>query len=252
MDPQLTNQKRAILVVGSLIGIVAVTLGVAVVVQDDDDAETTSTSTVLDTTTTALPTSTTAPPTTSSTIDADELDLAVYPDLRGPDRFDDPVALVRAFATEILGFDTDLIVGSLQVGDSRSGEIEVSPRTGGPATTVAVRQLADGAWAVVAATTETIFVQTPIARTRISSPQPLIGKAAAFEGHVNVSLFVDGQLAPLADTFVLGRGDGVLGDFEGSLTFVAPEGATHGLLVFSEGSAEDGTTVAATALRVKL
>jgi hypothetical protein len=68
---------------------------------------------------------------------------------------------------------------------------------------------------------------------------------------VLVQLYADGSNAPLGATNVLGRGDGVLGEFDGSIEFTVPEGATHGLLVLSEGSAEDGTTVAATAIRVR-
>ena len=63
--------------------------------------------------------------------------------------------------------------------------------------------------------------------------------------------WADGSNAPIGATNVLGRGDGVLGDFEGELAFTVPEGATHGVLVLSEASAEDGTTVAATAIRVR-
>jgi hypothetical protein len=246
----VTNQKRAIFVVGALIAVVALVLGVVIAAQDDDDTDSATSSS---TTTTAPPdtSSTTAASTTTTTIDPGDLDLAAYPDLRSGDRFDDPVGLVRAFATEVLGFDTDLELSAFQQGDSRSGEVVVSPAVGNLETTVAVRQLADGAWVVLGADTTTIQLDTPVARTRISSPQPLIGRASAFEGNVRVELYADGSNAPIGATNVLGRGDGVLGEFTGDLTFSVPEGATHGVLVLSEGSAEDGTTVAATAIRVR-
>jgi hypothetical protein len=249
---QVNNQKRAILIVGSLFAVVALVLGIVLATQDDDDPETTGASST--TTTEATTTSTSAPgaSTTTTTIDPDDLDLAAFPDLRSGDRYDDPVALVRAFATEVLGFDTDLRLSDFQPGDNRSGEVAVSPAVGQRETTVGVRQLSDGAWVVVGAQSPTIQVETPAPRTRISSPQPLLGAASAFEGNVLVQLYADGSNAPIGATNVLGRGDGVLGEFEGSLTFTVPEGATHGLLVFSEASAEDGTTVAATALRVEL
>jgi hypothetical protein len=250
VEPQrVTNQKRVILVVGSLFALVALGLGIVIATQDDDDPEATGASSTTSSSTTA--TSTTAASTTSTTLDPEDLDLAAFPDLRSGDRYDEPVALVEAFATEVLGFDTDLRLSEFQQGDSRSGEVVVSPAVGERETTVAVRQLADGSWVVVGAQTPTIQVETPIARTRISSPQPLIGAASAFEGNVLVQLYADGSNAPIGATNVLGRGDGVLGDYDGALTFTPPDGATHGLLVFSEASAEDGTTIAATALRVR-
>jgi hypothetical protein len=250
VEPQrVANQKRAIFVVGALIAVVALVLGLVIAAQDDDEPDaTTATST---STTASSTTSTAAASTTSTTVDPDDVDLAAYPDLRSGDRFDDPVGLVRAFATELLGFDTDLVLSDFRQGDSRSGEVVVSPAVGTQETTVAVRQLADGAWVVVGADTPTIQLDTPVARTEITSPQPLIGRASAFEGNVRVELFADGSNAPIGATNVLGRGDGVLGEFTGDLSFTVPEGATHGLLVLSEGSARDGTTVAATAIRVR-
>ncbi len=246
------TQKRAILIVGSLIGVVALILGIVIATDDDDDGDEVSSASSTSTFVDVSSTTTTAPAsTTTTTIDAGDLDLAAYPDRRGDTRFDSPESLVEAFATELLGFDTSVVLGSFQQGDLRSGEIEISRRAGGAKTNVAVRQLADGAWVVVAASTESIVLDTPIPRTRISSPQPLIGAAAAFEGHVNVTLYADGDNVPIATSFVLGRGDGVLGDFTGSLPFTVPEGATHGVLVLSEPSAEDGTTHVATALRVR-
>ena len=53
---------------------------------------------------------------------------------------------------------------------------------------------------------------------------------------MHVQLYADGSNAPIGATNVLGRGDGVLGDFSGTLSFTVPEGATHGVLVLSEGS----------------
>jgi hypothetical protein len=252
VEPQrVTNQKRVILVVGSLVAVVALVLGIIIATQDDDDPETTGSSS---TTTTVAPssTTTTAASTTSTTIDPDDLDLAAFPDLRSGDRYDDPVSLVRAFATEVLGFDTDLRLSELQQGDARSGEVVVSPATGSLETTVAVRQLADGAWVVVAANTPTIQLETPIARTRLASPQPLIGAASAFEGNVLVQLYADGSNAPIGATNVLGRGDGVLGDFEGEIEFDDPTGATHGVLVLTSDSGEDGAPIEAAVLRVLL
>ncbi len=105
---------------------------------------------------------------------------------------------------------------------------------------------------MIAAETDSIRLATPGERARISSPQALSGQAYAFEGTVDVRLFVDGTQEPIAGTFVTGRGDGVLGDFEGELSFVAPEGPTHGVLVLTSGGGEDGAPIAAQVVRVRL
>ena len=56
---------------------------------------------------------------------------------------------------------------------------------------------------------------------------------------------MDGTQEPVAETFVTGRGDGVLGDFTGELTFDDPTGATHGVLVLTSDSGEDGAPIEA-------
>jgi hypothetical protein len=149
----------------------------------------------------------------------------------------------------MLGF-VDPIVGDFAQGDTRSGEVEVRSFAQGKPTTVLVRQLEDDTWFVLGASVESIRLDTPEAGAPISSPEQLTGAASAFEGTVDVRLFVDGVTDPIAETFVTGRGDGVLGDFTGELTFDLPAGAQHGALVLSEASAEDGSTVAATVIRV--
>ena len=225
----------------------------AVVVADDDDdtaTTTTTTTTSASTTTTMASTTTAGGPTTTAAAPGD-IDLALYPDLRGTSRFDDPRQLVSAFATQYLAFDTDVVVGQFRQGDNRSGEVEVHPPGSTAITTILVRQVGDDSWVVVAATTDSIRLDTPLARTRISSPQPLIGAASAYEGHVDVAVYADGQNAPAGTTFVTGRGDGQLGDFRGQLTFTRPEGATHGLLVLTSANGDDGTSVAAAAIRVR-
>jgi hypothetical protein len=239
------RQRNIIIGVAVVILGAAVALVLAVVGGDDDDPTPTTTSTAPPSTTTTLPEATT------TTVPAADLDLAAYPDLTTGSRFDDPVALVRGFATEVLGFDTDVVVGPLQQGDTRSGEVELHPPSSPVITTVAVRQISDDSWVVVAATTEPIRLDTPVAGTRIASPQPLLGAASAFEGHVDVMLYVDGQDVPVATTFVTGHGDGTLGDFSGQLRFRAPEGATRGILVLSSPNGDDGTTIAAVAIRVR-
>jgi hypothetical protein len=249
VEPQ--QQKRILIALGAVVAAVAVVAGILALTGGDDaktaTRDTTSTSS---TSSTSSSTSSTAPAATT-TLHASDLDAALYPALsRGDVGFEDPEELVRAFALDVLGYDSDLVVGAFEQGDARSGEVELRPRADGAVTVVLVRKLADDSWAVIGAHTDSIRLDTPVGRSRISSPQPLLGAAQAFEGHVNVTLYADGQEVAIANTFVLGRGD-QMGDFTGQLTFTVPAGATRGVLVLSAASGDDGSTVAATAIRVR-
>lgn len=245
---QSDNRKRLLIGLGSAAAVLAVVAGVLAVTQDDDEPVTTelTTTTTEGTTTTEATTTTSAPE--FATVDPDQ---PVFPDPTTSQRFDDPVAAATAFATDLVGF-ADPTIGPFMAGDARSGEVEVRAFPEGAPTTVLVRQLEDDAWWVLGAETDSIQLATPGAREDITSPQPLTGQAYAFEGTVVVRLYVDGVQEPVTETFVTGRGDGVLGDFEGELAFTAPAGATHGVLVLLSQSAEDGGTVDAQVLRVLL
>ena len=244
-----TNRNRLLLALGSAAAAVAVV--VAVIALDDDDTRTIDTA---DTTTTAPEPSTTtstSEPSTTTVVTPPTVDPgpAVFPDATSSRRFDDPVALAQAFATDLLGF-RDPLVSDFMQGDSRSGEVAVRAFELGNPTTVLVRQLEDDTWFVIGAVVESIRLDEPEQGATIASPQVLRGAAFAFEGTVDVRLFVDGVIEPIAKTFVTGRGDGELGDFTGELAFDLPTGAQHGVLVLSEASAEDGATIAATVIRV--
>jgi hypothetical protein len=248
-----TTQKRALLVIGALAVLLALGVGAFLATEDDDDEASTSTTAASSTTTTTGATTTSEASTTSTApVDPADLDLAAFPELRSGVRFQEPQALVQAFATQLLGFDTDVVIGELQQGDARSGEITIAPRPGGPTTVVPVRQISDGSWVAVAADSGLIRLDAPEALTTLRSPQPLAGAATAFEGHVDVALFADGaRPTPVATTFVTGSGGGTLGDFSGELRFEAPADASHGVLVLTAGGGEDGTTQYATAIRVR-
>jgi hypothetical protein len=243
-----TQQKRILIGIGSAVAVVAILVGLFALLGDDDDDPPTTTST----------TSTTEPTTSSSestttTVDPEVVDQALFPLPSAAEQFSDPVELARTFATDLLGFRDDVLIGAFAQGDARSGEVEVRAFEDGPPTLVLVRQLtANDQWFVIGASTDTIRLDTPINGARISSPQPLLGAASAFEGHVDVTLRADDRTEPIARHFVTGRGDGVLGSFEDALTYEVPDGVTHGVLVLSAPSAEDGSTFAATAVRVRL
>ncbi len=248
------DRTRWTIGLGSAAAIIAIVVGVVVLTSGDGD----DTSVVADsstTSTTALEETTTteASETTTTTTAFASVDPAtpVFPDPATSRRFDSPEAVAQAFATDLVGFEAP-ILGDFQQGDTRSGEIEVRAFAEGAPTVVAVRQLEDDTWFVIAASTESIELAVPAFGEPLSSPQALEGRAHAFEGTVNVRLFADGTSEPIAETFVTGRGDGVLGDFTGELTFTAPAGATHGVLVLSSGGGESGAPIAALVVRVEL
>jgi hypothetical protein len=165
-------------------------------------------------------------------------------------RFDDPVEAARTFATDFVGFE-DPIVGDFMAGDSRSGEVEVQARENGAVTTVFVRQLGpDDSWWVIGSSTPNIVVTSPEALQEVSSPLALTGQARAFEGTVNVEVRVDGDVGPLATTFVTGSGGGDLGPFEGEATWGTPPAQPGGAVVFLTISAEDGSVWEASVVRV--
>ena len=241
-----TNRNRVLLGIGAVAAAAAIIVGVLAVTGDDQKIDTVATTT---TAADQVTTTTTSPTTTTPVTGAVDPSVPVFPDATSSRRFDDPVAATRAFAVELLGF-ADPILGDFAQGDTRSGEVEVRSFAQGSPTTVLVRQLQDDTWFVIGASVASIRLDTPAAGSTISSPQPLQGAAYAFEGRVVVRLYADGITEPIADTFVMGRGDGVLADFTGQLDFTLPAGAKHGVLVLFEPSAKDGSTSAATVIRV--
>lgn len=250
MDAQPDKPRnRALIGVSALAALLAVVLTVVVLSDDDDDVVGTEATTTSADTTTTVETTTTEGTTTTAISSVVDPAAPLFPDPDTSRRFDDPVAVATVWATDVVGF-TDPVVGPFQSGDSRSGEVEVRSFAAGAPTVVLVRQLQDDTWFVIGAATDSIRIAEPAAGATISSPQTLAGAAYAFEGTVNVRLYADGVAKPIAETFVTGRGDGVLGNFSGSIEFVAPPGARFGVLLLLEASAKDGGANAVAAIRV--
>lgn len=200
--------------------------------------------------TTSVPTSTTTTPAApTTTVAPADLTSALWPDPGAGRGYTDPAVLAADFSTEFLGF-VDPLFGDFD-GDQRSGEVAVrAPEGSAGDTLVVVQRLGDdGLWWVIDAAADDIVVDQPIAGDLVASPLTLDGQARAFEGTVQVALWVDGRTQPIAETFVTGSGDPELGPFSGTLPFDA-RGAGRGIVLFRSESPEDGSTVAATAVRV--
>ncbi|HEY8546573.1 MAG TPA: Gmad2 immunoglobulin-like domain-containing protein [Acidimicrobiales bacterium] len=221
--------------------------------EDEGTAPTTTPTTAPEptvTTPTTEPTtpSTTGGPTSTAVVPPVDASTAVYPYTTGSLRFTDPVSAARAFAVDFVGF-TDPLVGELQQGDSRSGEVPVRPAAQGPVTTVFVRQLEDDTWWVLGAATDNITVDRPATGDAITSPVTVAGAALAFEGVVSVEVREDGRAQPIGTGVVTGGG-GPAAPFLGEISFAEPA-TDHGALVFLTRSARDGEVWQAAVLRVR-
>ena len=201
-------------------------------------------------TSTTATTATTAPAgsTTTETL-PDVADQAVFPTASSGLRFQDPLAVAAAFATDLIGF-TDPIVGEYRAGDSRSGEVEVRASATGPATTVLVRQLAGDDWWVIGSGTDAIQITEPAALDAIRSPVRLQGRSTAFEATVDVTVLEDGSDVPIGRGWVMGGANGEMAAFDGRLDFSVPS-TTHGVVILSTTSMEDGRVWEASTVRVR-
>lgn len=253
MEAQRSNDRNRILL-GVAVAVALVALVVGVLALTDDDDPQVDTVDAPTTTTTVQETTTTTEAETTTTVFAPTVDpsVPIFPDPATARRFDAPEPLVSAFVSEVVGM-TSPIVGELAAGDARSGEVEVRGFDQGAPTTVLVRQLEDDTWFVIGAGTESIQPEEPAALSRITSPQPLTGSAYAFEGTVGVRLFADGTAEPIATTFVTGRGDGVLGAYEGQIEFdTTGTDNPYGWLLYTSEGGEDGAPIQFAAVRVAL
>lgn len=242
VDLRSGRARRSLLLLTAVLA-VALVATVLVVTDDDESPSTTGPTT---TTATAVP-STATSATTSTTAAPPAEETAVWPQAGGRG-FGDAVAAARSFATDYLGF-RDPIVGPLQAGDARSGEIQVRPAAQGPVTTVLVRRLSgDDTWSVLGAATADIELTSPGLLDPIRSPVTVRGDGRAFEGTILVEVRDDDATAALGSGFVTGGGD-ILRPFEGRIDFRAPS-TPRGALVLSTTSAEDGRVWQAAVLRV--
>lgn len=205
---------------------------------------------------TANTTANTTATTNSTTADDEGLGgpevRAVWPFDNSGDTYDDPVELVRSFASEYLGF-TKLIVGEFEPGDDDdSGLVDIMSFEGGTLTRVSVaRPDADGGWVVLGAENENLIVESPSLREKISSPLTVSGDSTAFEGTVDVLIREDGRMDPLGTGFATGGANGEMGPFSTTID-LAEGGSGHGAVIVRTQSMEDGGTAEATVVPIEL
>lgn len=173
---------------------------------------------------------------------------AVWPYVESDVRYTSPAGAAKAFATEFLKFESP-VFGEFRAGDGRSGELEMRPRVNGPVTTILIRQLNDGNWWILGATTPNIQINEPAALASVASPVRLRGTSTAFEANVQTEVRQDGSTKSLGEGFVMGGSNGELGPFDGILAFEKPS-AGHGAIVLYTSSAENGQVWEAAVVRV--
>ncbi|MGE3834980.1 MAG: Gmad2 immunoglobulin-like domain-containing protein [Acidimicrobiia bacterium] len=176
----------------------------------------------------------------------------VWPTAASGERFTDPAAAARSFATDYLGF-AEPVVGPFRRGADGTGDLEVRSRANAPTPTVVeLRRLEpDDDWWVVGATTANIELEEPEPIDAIASPVSLRGRSTAFEGTVQVEVRADDRSEPLARSFVTGGATAELGPFAGEIAFESPGDAANGAIVLAIHSAENGRLAEATVVRVR-
>lgn len=274
-EPGGTSTTRWPLIAGAVALIVALVVALLLITSDDDDessdsaatTEAPATTVVSDTTdapaTTESPATTAAPETTEPATTVapttepattvapapDAVRTAIWPWFETDVRYTDPVEAAVGFATDYLGY-VNPIASEFMAGDSRSGEVEIRSFDTGPATVVFVRQLTDDdSWWVLGAASENITIDEPEALAEVASPLTVSGTALAFEGTVDVQLRADGGGEPIFEGFVTGSGGPEPGPYTDTFEFTSP-GETGGALVMLSLSAEDGSTLEASAMRI--
>ncbi len=188
------------------------------------------------------------PGTPPASLPAAEAATVVWPDPGGTLRYGTPEAAAGGFAEGFAGF-TEPVYGEFMQGDSRSGELEVRPVADGAVTTVLLRQLSDGKWYAIGATSSEIQLDMPAAGARISEPAELSGSSRAFEATVNVEVRAHGTVEPLGTGIVMGGSGPDLAPFSGSIQWENP-GTGTGVLLLFELSAKDGSMWTAAAVPV--
>jgi hypothetical protein len=160
-----------------------------------------------------------------------------------------PGEAATRFLTEVVDMTSPVVLEERQ-GDSTSWEVLVAPRSDlrQLVTTVLVRSEGDG-FGVLGSLSPNIELDSPEAGDVVGSRVALRGRARAFEGTVDVAVVEDGG-REVGRGFVTGSGGPDLGPFDGRVA-VGETSARAGALVLRTASAEDGSVLEATVVRVR-
>lgn len=263
-DEGPADRTRVLLyVVGAILAVVVVAFAAILALRGGDNhgatgtpattPSVTSTTSVTTTSATSQTTTarTTSPTTSPATLAPEEAASVVWPEPGGGTVYRDPIEAAVSMATELVGF-TSPVVGEFQQGDSRSGEVPIRPTRQGPISTVLVRQLSDGHWYVLGASSDDLRLESPNAGSQVSSPMTVSGQSRAFEGTILVSVLARGDTEPLARKPLQGGSNADLGPFSGTVRFDAPSGGGAGVVMLTTDSAKDGSIRQATVVPVVL
>jgi hypothetical protein len=173
----------------------------------------------------------------------------------GGHAYSEPVAVTDAFARVFVGMPHP-VLGSFRRTDPTRGTVTVRPSASAGATSVVtLREIVPGGpWTVVGSAADEIVVDRPTAGAAVSSPVPLSGRSTAFEATVSVEVrHLAGATAgeTVGRATVMGGANGTMGPFHGQVSYRSPATGTGALLLL-EHSAEDGTPIDATVVRVRL
>jgi hypothetical protein len=254
--------KVLLFVLAALLAVAVAALTAVLVLRGDDDLGAASgpppspvpTSATLTSPTPTSPSATSPAPTSETSsptsISPQEARNVVWPRPGSGRVYDDPVRAAAGMATGLVGF-TDPVVGAFRQGDSRSGEVDIRAKSTGPATTVLVRQLSDGHWYAIGASTDDLQLTSPDAGATVRSPVTVSGRSRAFEGTIVVSVLTQGSPSPVGRRALIGGAGEDLGPFSGDISFDA-SGGGPGAIVLTTDSAEDGRIWQATVIPVAL
>lgn len=172
----------------------------------------------------------------------------------GAGMFFDPEATALELARAYLGMPDPVRDGAVDRPADDRAVVRVRPKSASHAVTVVSLQRfggAHGPWSVTGATTENIELDVPSGGAPVTSPVHVAGRSIAFEAVVHVEVRGDGQTfgQSLAATTVMGGGTEVA-PFRGDVAFTTPA-TTGGAIVLYTDSAEDGSIVEATVVRVR-
>jgi hypothetical protein len=167
--------------------------------------------------------------------------------------FFDPEATALEFARTYIGMPDPVRDGDVARTDADHAVVRVRPKPASPVVTVVKLQRfsgENGPWSVIGATTDHIVLELPEAGDRITSPLHVAGRSIAFEAVVHAEVRADDQAfgQSLGATTVMGGGT-EMAPFGGDITFDRPT-SSGGAVVLYTDSAEDGSIVEATVMRV--